>query len=1535
MTEPQRCLSRRTLVVPSRTPVRTVSAASTGGEHALPSTHLLCLLGALLLSGSVSQRVLAQVAILPPSEEPPASVVIRPPRQIEQVLAEAEAQLARNDFAPAIRLLQSVLDQPEDYFLDAACRMSVKRKAQELLQRLPPQGRQVYELEVAGTAAALLERGWETGDTEPWWDVIRRFGRSSSAASALQALAARAFDSGDVLTAALLWEQLLAHQPEQLSTAERVQLSLAWDLAGHAERGRERLRAVDQPKITLRGRDIPLPRPAPSPQEWLRAHIGPLSSQLTAALSQWTESRGGGTRHRPAQSTSPVGGVAWRVPVLAEVSLDAGGNTAPAWREEARLKHLLEQLTEQMATEDKLAIPSATPVVAGQRVVFRSLRGLTAVDAESGTLLWRAVLSDPSELRSRPMDEGRAESAATLIDARRQDQFQEKLFRDVTWGSLSSDGRRVFAVETSDAYAALSPERQRVAARLPIAPPPVNKLVAYDLVGGRLLAEMGGPRDEPAVPGSGLFFFGPPLVHDGRLFVLAEASGVVQLLQLRFEDEPSPRFVWEWSQALTAPGRLLAEAPLRRLAGMAPSAAGSLLICPTTAGLVVAVDPWQRQLRWGYTYDSLEPARIFNARQVNLLRTTGLFDVQEEQSRWLEGVPIIAAGRVLLTPRDSGELHCLDLLDGSLMWKRPRGQALWVAGVIDQQVVLVGRAAVEALRIQDGEPAWSRPVSIPTPSGRGLLLNDRYLLPLSTGEIATLDLRDGRILARTRLESDQMPGNLAAGQSALVSQSWRDLVGFPAEADVEAEIAARLTNDPRDPLALSRRGELRLHRGDTEAGLADLRQALEQRADPRTSRVLASALLQGLRADFDSYRGTAAELDRLDLDLPTRREFLTLLADGLAERGRKQEALQHYLRLAQVAAAESVWQRVDEELTARSERILQGRIASLYEGTTDVERQGMDAEVRRFLAAPEHADIVVQRRLLRLFGHLEATNDVRRRVLEHDLTAEPTVAVRALLALASQPSSPDAPFAAARLADWLRRQNQSTAARPWLQQLAGDYSAVPIDSGKTGADLLAEWNVDRGLLSAGAADTWPRTEVEVTRAARLPVLRRVRWAEVASPPDPRFAMWSFEVVDEAEQVLVARDAAGRARWKITIPNAADDQQARYVYQAATPRVFAAGPWLVLAIGLKFVVWELSAEDAPPQFRWQQNLGRQGLSGIGTLSRPELLPNGRRRLRPMDAPTGEPLGQLLGVTSDAVVYQVGQRLVAAEAATGSPLWVRQNVATPAEGTVSGQYVTSLATESGTARVFRTLDGLEVARRNVGRPDDWLWFHGERVLTLTHHGRRQQMTLHDLAAGHTLWSRDFPVTARCRVVDDAEILVLDADGTLSCLRLRDGQSLWQAHLPALNAIDYLWARRQAGRYDLVIRQPSPNARLRRVFPYDANQIDVTGRVAAVDAATGRLLWQREIGPTAFDVLPPAHTPILAFAARVDPARDQARGEVSALPGLSATFIDARTGEVLYETWETGTPSMYQIELDGDRRTFTANFWSWALEFRWPSE
>ena len=129
-----------------------------------------------------------------------------------------------------------------------------------------------------------------------------------------------------------------------------------------------------------------------------------------------------------------------------------------------------------------------------------------------------------------------------------------------------------------------------------------NQLVALDLKReGAYRWMVGGETglDEPKLAGA--FFLGVPLPLFGQLYALAEINSEIRLVVL---DAQTGR--QEWSQQLAhVDAQTILENPQRRLSGATPSFSDGIVVCPTSAGAVVAVDMATRSLLWGFQYAPL------------------------------------------------------------------------------------------------------------------------------------------------------------------------------------------------------------------------------------------------------------------------------------------------------------------------------------------------------------------------------------------------------------------------------------------------------------------------------------------------------------------------------------------------------------------------------------------------------------------------------------------------------------------------------------------------------------------------------------------------------------------------------------------------------------------------------------------------------------------------------------------------------------------------------------------------------------------
>ena len=343
-----------------------------------------------------------------------------------------------------------------------------------------------------------------------------------------------------------------------------------------------------------------------------------------------------------------------------------------------------------------------------------------------------------------------------------------------------------------------------------------------------------------------------------------------------------------------------------RFAGVSPSFSDRVLFCPTASGCLGAGAMANRSLLWGYIYSHPDEPKA--AQPANLLgqrsdRAAAVMNTNGCLPRWLDGCAKIVGDRVLLTPADSDSLVCLNLDDGKPMWAaQPRGEHHYVACVHKGLVVLVGRNTIDAIKLDDGSKAWSCTID-DLPSGAGVCghgsyAGKQYFLPLSSGEVITIDLESGKIVGRARSHGGEAPGNLVCDRGQIISQGLDALDLYPQAVAARDDVARRLAANPDDIEGLTLRGELRLDEGKTTEAAADFRRAyaLDEKSPVtnslgrgHTRELLRDALQVALQDDFAAIASTAGELEKLLDDGAQRAAFFRLMATGL-ERCRPVEA---------------------------------------------------------------------------------------------------------------------------------------------------------------------------------------------------------------------------------------------------------------------------------------------------------------------------------------------------------------------------------------------------------------------------------------------------------------------------------------------------------------------------------------------------------------------------------------------------------------------------------------------------------------------
>ena len=217
---------------------------------------------------------------------------------------------------------------------------------------------------------------------------------------------------------------------------------------------------------------------------------------------------------------------------------------------------------------------------------------------------------------------------------------------------------------------------------------------------------------------------------------------------------------------LRAPLRIDAE---RRSQALSPTISDGVILCPTGLGAVAAVDLLSRSLKWGATYGNNRSQQSFQRGGRSVFGDGPEFSPLER--RWQEPGMIAQDGVVIISPPESKDFQCRDILTGQMrLGPQLRNSLRYLAGIQDGRLIAVGERQVSAIELNSGKPVWQTEYpSELTLVGKGLWQTGSLMLPLSERNIVRIDLRDGAIAER--MQVSQPLGNLFAYKQQLLSVS--------------------------------------------------------------------------------------------------------------------------------------------------------------------------------------------------------------------------------------------------------------------------------------------------------------------------------------------------------------------------------------------------------------------------------------------------------------------------------------------------------------------------------------------------------------------------------------------------------------------------------------------------------------------------------------------------------------------------------------------------------------------------------------------
>jgi outer membrane protein assembly factor BamB len=840
--------------------------------------------------------------------------------------------------------------------------------------------------------------------------------------------------------------------------------------------------------------------------------------------------------------------------------------------------------------------------------------------------------------------------------------------------------------------------------------------------------------------------------------------------------------------------------PQRRISGLSPAFADGILVCPTGAGAVVGVDLARRVLLWGYEYagglgstiDVNNPGFFFGNSSLAM----------NNQPRWLDAVPHIADGAVFLTPMDSDEVHCLDLMTGNVRWKHPREALLYLAAVHGGKAVFAGRNSLLALDAHTGETVWEQPLG-EMPAGRGVQSGDLYHMPLLSGEVATIRLSNHQELARSPVGSGLVPGNLIAVQGRLLSLSTDAIVGFERSTerdDTRRDAAALDRPAASDELALQ--GMRALHRGDVENGLSLLRRAATEGDSSEAKRSYVHVLLGGLRADFAAYRKYEQDLRQIIDDPNQKATFYRLLADGLNAAGDAPGAYEALLDLAasDVAGPEHVFAGSDR--LVRSDRLDRARLEKMLEDASNSDRATMQAHAR---SAVQHA---VESRDAECLERLVA-------ILE---TAEPRTAALETLESIYNESGEFRKLERVRM------------------ELGAPTTVEPRDT-----PLARRFDVPWQAEYVPAEIKSVRKDSPTDASFSVPIIGSV----------PEFCKgWQFALSENA-QTLVARDAFGQERWRLPLDrdrtNAGADPFGGRPASPGRAHVRFSGHLLAVLVGKRVLMLDLLSEAESPPVLWTADLSERTYSMVFI--------NRRVMHEPADGP-------MAFAGSRLFLYEGDGALNAVDPLTGELFWRRIGFPDDCELSGDDEFVTVQLPGGGDVFVIDAADGRIVAQRAIPQPFQRLGWFGTQMVTARRQQQAIEITSEDLARETKRWSLRFPEASLIAQCGSNEIAVLEpAAGRLQLIDSADGSIVLEAKLEPDAAVADVAVTRHFERVVVLTKREEPAGLIR--VETDRTRSPVNGLAYGFDDH-GNRIWSAAIRQQYADLQQPPGLPVLALTA-----------------------------------------------------------------------
>jgi len=446
-------------------------------------------------------------------------------------------------------------------------------------------------------------------------------------------------------------------------------------------------------------------------------------------------------------------------------------------------------------------------VVAGERIYTIQEQKIQAANIFNGKLVWEADIDYQVNLPTRSGWRSTMPTADAIKNWR--------MVADPTACSLSLVGKQLYSIQRTSPRLMNRGANQWINA---------NILRVYDTTREyKSLSEVPafGGSNEKRTPYKNVYWLSTPVEYEGRVYLPAESEGSYKIFCL---DAASLKLIWSKQVAGVTDGEpQYNQVRIRAAAGSALAAGQGHLYWATQNGAVICLDATTGEKVWVTRYRRQGESKNLPA------------GVSPATGRWWLSPPILAAGRLIVAPRDAHQLLCYDANTGEVMWKSPQKKSRMLAGASRDHVYTVGETvlAISVLTgMMDGES-----LKLGKLTGHPVLTDREIYLPTSTGlEVISLasmaKLQYSITLAtlfrsagETDAESHPRLGNLILSPPGILFSAHSDgIVAFYSkglQVRQIAEVTAKLRQRPDDLALRHLRAERYQQFDQPEKSLAD------------------------------------------------------------------------------------------------------------------------------------------------------------------------------------------------------------------------------------------------------------------------------------------------------------------------------------------------------------------------------------------------------------------------------------------------------------------------------------------------------------------------------------------------------------------------------------------------------------------------------------------------------------------------------------------------------------------------------------------